>query len=547
MQKEKKNYASKVIFLLIIVIFFIACMIQAPITGAVGSLWSLLPPIVAIGLALITKEVYSSLFIGVITGGVIYSAATDGGFEGVLNVVIKDGLIGNISDEYNVGILIFLVVLGIVVVLMNKAGGSRAYGEWAVEHIKSRSGACFSTFLLGVLIFVDDYFNCLTVGSVMRPVTDKFNVSRAKLAYFIDATAAPVCIIAPISSWAAAVSGTVEGVNGIKLFVSTIPYNLYALLTLLMVTFMCFNEIDYGPMKQHEENAKNGDLFTTPNRVNAEDVPAIGLHGSVLDLVLPVAILIVCCVTGMIYTGGFFGGESFVNAFANCDASYGLSMGSIFALLLVIVYFLIRRTLSFHQMMESVVDGFKQMVPAIMILTFAWTLKSMTNLLEAGEFVSGLVANAMTVRVLLPVILFVVAIGLSFATGTSWGTFGILIPIVTNVFSADLAGAAETGDIPALVVICISACLAGAVCGDHCSPISDTTIMASAGAQCNHVNHVSTQLPYAFTVAGVCAVGYLVAGLTQNVIVVLAVSIILLFAVLFGIKYMQKTKKKSKA
>ena len=547
MQKEKKNYASKVIFLLIIVIFFIACMIQAPITGAVGSLWSLLPPIVAIGLALITKEVYSSLFIGVITGGVIYSAATDGGFEGVLNVVIKDGLIGNISDEYNVGILIFLVVLGIVVVLMNKAGGSRAYGEWAVEHIKSRSGACFSTFLLGVLIFVDDYFNCLTVGSVMRPVTDKFNVSRAKLAYFIDATAAPVCIIAPISSWAAAVSGTVEGVNGIKLFVSTIPYNLYALLTLLMVTFMCFNEIDYGPMKQHEENAKNGDLFTTPNRVNAEDVPAIGLHGSVLDLVLPVAILIVCCVTGMIYTGGFFSGESFVNAFANCDASYGLSMGSIFALLLVIVYFLIRRTLSFHQMMESVVDGFKQMVPAIMILTFAWTLKSMTNLLEAGEFVSGLVANAMTVRVLLPVILFVVAIGLSFATGTSWGTFGILIPIVTNVFSADLAGAAETGDIPALVVICISACLAGAVCGDHCSPISDTTIMASAGAQCNHVNHVSTQLPYAFTVAGVCAVGYLVAGLTQNVIVVLAVSVILLFAVLFGIKYMQKTKKKSKA
>ncbi len=547
MQKEKKNYASKVIFLLIIVIFFIACMIQAPITDAVGSLWSLLPPIVAIGLALITKEVYSSLFIGVITGGVIYSAATDGGFEGVLNVVIKDGLIGNISDEYNVGILIFLVVLGIMVVLMNKAGGSRAYGEWAVEHIKSRSGACFSTFLLGVLIFVDDYFNCLTVGSVMRPVTDKFNVSRAKLAYFIDATAAPVCIIAPISSWAAAVSGTVEGVNGIKLFVSTIPYNLYALLTLLMVTLMCFNEIDYGPMKQHEENAKNGDLFTTPNRVNAEDVPSIGLHGSVLDLVLPVVILIVCCVTGMIYTGGFFGGESFVNAFANCDASYGLSMGSIFALLLVIVYFLIRRTLSFHQMMESVVDGFKQMVPAIMILTFAWTLKSMTNLLEAGEFVSGLVANAMTIRVLLPVILFVVAIGLSFATGTSWGTFGILIPIVTNVFSADLAGAAETGDIPALVVICISACLAGAVCGDHCSPISDTTIMASAGAQCNHVNHVSTQLPYAFTVAGVCAVGSLVAGLTQNVIAVLAVSVILLFAVLLGIKYMQKTKKKSKA
>ena len=301
--RSKNEYAVKICFALIVAIFFIACIIQAPISSAVGSLWSLLPPVVAIGLALITKEVYSSLFIGVITGGVIYSSATNGGFEGVLNVIIKDGLIGNLSDEYNVGILVFLVVLGIIVVLMNKAGGSRAYGEWAVKHIKSRGGACFSTFLLGVLIFVDDYFNCLTVGSVMRPVTDKFNVSRAKLAYFIDATAAPVCIIAPISSWAAAVSGTVEGVNGIRLFVSTIPYNLYALLTLVMVTFMCFNEIDYGPMKQHEENAKKGDLFTTPSRVSADDVPAIGLHGSVLDLVLPVVILIVCCITGMIYTG----------------------------------------------------------------------------------------------------------------------------------------------------------------------------------------------------------------------------------------------------
>ena len=497
----------------------------------------------AIGLALMTKEVYSSLFIGVISGGIIYAITQGSGFEGVLNVIVKEGLIGNLSDSYNVGILIFLVVLGIIVVLMNKAGGSRAYGEWAVKHIKNRHGAALSTFLLGVLIFVDDYFNCLTVGSVMRPVTDKFKISRAKLAYFIDATAAPVCIIAPISSWAAAVSGTVEGVNGIKLFISTIPYNLYAILTLVMVTFMCLNECDYGPMKKHEENAANGDIFTTPRRVSADDVPTIGLHGRVIDLILPVIVLIVCCVTGMIYTGGFFSGENFVDAFANCDASYGLSMGSIFALIIVMIYFMIRGTLSFHAMMESVVDGFKQMVPAIMILTFAWTLKTMTNLLEAGEFVSGIVENAVTIKILLPVILFVVATGLSFATGTSWGTFGILIPIVTNVFTADLANASQTGEIPAIVVICISSCLAGAVCGDHCSPISDTTIMASAGAQCDHVNHVSTQLPYAFTVAGVCMIGYLISGFVQNVFVVLGISLVIMLAVLFGIKYCSDKKK----
>lgn len=540
--KPKKLPVSSIVFAVLIFIFFCICAIKIPINEAVGSLWSLLPPIVAIGLALITKEVYSSLFIGILTGGVIYSASQHTGFEGVLNVIVKDGLISNISDSYNVGILIFLVVLGIIVVLMNKAGGSRAYGEWAVKHIKSRHGACFATFLLGVLIFVDDYFNCLTVGSVMRPVTDKFKVSRAKLAYFIDATAAPVCIIAPISSWAAAVSGTVDGVNGIKLFVSTIPYNLYAILTLIMVTFLCFNDVDYGPMKKHEDNAANGDLFTTPRRVNAEDVPSIGLHGHVLDLILPVVILITCCIIGMIYTGGFFSGENFVNAFANCDASYGLSMGSIVALLIVIVYFFIRRTLGFHEMMDSIADGFKQMVPAIIILTFAWTLKTMTSMLEAGQFVSGVVANAMTIKMLLPVILFVVAIGLSFATGTSWGTFGILIPIVTNVFTSELADAAQTGNIPPLVVICISACLAGAVCGDHCSPISDTTIMASAGSQCDHVNHVSTQLPYAITVAAVCAVGYIVSGFVQNVFVVLGASVVLMLAVLFGIKFYVKSK-----
>ena len=538
-KKLPKNF-DKIIFGLLVIAFFIACVITTPVSAAVGSLWSLLPPIVAIGLALITKEVYSSLFIGIVTGGVIYAAASNTGFEGVLNVIVKDGLIGNISDEYNVGILIFLVVLGIIVVLMNKAGGSRAYGDWAVEHIKDRKGAALSTFLLGVLIFVDDYFNCLTVGSVMRPVTDKFKISRAKLAYFIDATAAPVCIIAPISSWAAAVSGTVEGVNGIKLFISTIPYNLYALLTLAMVTFMCLNTCDYGPMKKHEENAANGDLFTTPRRVNAEDVAAIGLHGRVIDLVLPVVVLIVCCITGMVYTGGIFKGETFINAFANCDASYGLSMGSIFALIIIMIYFMIRGSLSFHVMMESVAEGFKQMVPAIMILTFAWTLKTMTNLLEAGPYVSGIVANAMTIKILLPVILFAVATGLSFATGTSWGTFGILIPIVTNVFSAELANASATGQIPQMVVICISACLAGAVCGDHCSPISDTTIMASAGAQCDHVNHVSTQLPYAMTVAGVCAVGYIISGFVQNPVVVLGSSLVIMLAVLFAIKYFAK-------
>ena len=543
-EKHKKLPVSSIVFAALILIFFCICAANVPISNAVGSLWSLLPPFVAIGLALITKEVYSSLFIGIVTGGIIYSASQNTGFEGMLNVIVKDGLISNISDSYNVGILIFLVVLGIIVVLMNKAGGSRAYGEWAVKHIKSRHGACFATFLLGVLIFVDDYFNCLTVGSVMRPVTDKFKVSRAKLAYFIDATAAPVCIIAPISSWAAAVSGTVDGVNGIKLFVSTIPYNLYAILTLIMVTFLCFNNIDYGPMKQHEENAEKGDLFTTPRRVNAEDVAAIGLHGRVLDLVLPVVILIICCIVGMIYTGGFFSGETFVNAFANCDASYGLSMGSIFALIIVIIYFMIRRTLKFNEMMDSVADGFKQMVPAIIILTFAWTLKTMTGLLEAGQFVSGVVENAMTIKILLPVILFVVALGLSFATGTSWGTFGILIPIVINVLSNELAGAAETGNIPPIVVICISSCLAGAVCGDHCSPISDTTIMASAGAQCDHVSHVSTQLPYAMTVACVCAVGYILSGFVQNVFVVLGVSAVLMLAVLFGIKfYITKAKK----
>ena len=542
MEKKKKSYLSKAVFGLLIVAFTVCCIIAATITEAKGTLWSLFPPVIAIGLALITKEVYSSLFVGILSGGIIYAAASGTGFEGTFKAVVQDGLITNLSNAYNVGILVFLVVLGIIVVLMNKAGGSRAYGEWAAAHIKGRRGAALSTFFLGVLIFVDDYFNCLTVGSVMRPITDKHNISRSKLAYLIDSTAAPICIIAPISSWAAAVSGTVEGVNGISLFINTIPYNLYAFLTILMVIFISASDTDYGPMKIHEDNAKNGDIFTTQNNTYEQDAQPVTERGRVIDLILPVAVLIVFCVVGMIYTGGFFSGTDFVTAFANCDAAYGLSLGSISALIVIIAYYMFRRVLKFNECMDSIAAGFKQMVPAILILTFAWTLKTMTNHLEAGAFVSGVVQSATALSVLLPVILFVVAIGLAFATGTSWGTFGILIPIVTSVFEAELANVPQTGEIPSMVIICISACLAGAVCGDHCSPISDTTIMASTGAQCDHVNHVSTQLPYALTVAAVCVVGYLLSGFVHNVFIVLGFSAALMLAVLFAIRFFVKRK-----
>lgn len=542
MEKKKKSYLSKAVFGLLIVAFAVCCIIAAPITEAKGTLWSLFPPVIAIGLALITKEVYSSLFVGILSGGIIYAVASGTGFEGTFKAVVQDGLITNLSNAYNVGILVFLVVLGIIVVLMNKAGGSRAYGEWAAAHIKSRRGVALSTFFLGVLIFVDDYFNCLTVGSVMRPITDKHNISRSKLAYLIDSTAAPICIIAPISSWAAAVSGTVEGVNGISLFINTIPYNLYAFLTILMVIFISVSDTDYGPMKIHEDNAKNGDIFTTKNNTYEQDAQPVTERGRVIDLILPVAVLIVFCVVGMIYTGGFFSGTDFVTAFANCDAAYGLSLGSISALIVIIAYYMFRRVLKFNECMDSIAAGFKQMVPAILILTFAWTLKTMTNHLEAGAFVSGVVQSATALSVLLPVILFVVAVGLAFATGTSWGTFGILIPIVTSVFEAELANVSQTGEIPSMVIICISACLAGAVCGDHCSPISDTTIMASTGAQCDHVNHVSTQLPYALTVAAVCVVGYLLSGFVHNVFIVLGFSVVLMLAVLFAIRFFVKRK-----
>ena len=552
---KKKGVISKIVFACIVIAFIILCLIQSPITSPVNSLWSLLPPVVAIGLALITKEVYSSLFLGIVTGGVLCMLSSTPvsvgeeeslghGFTALFNAVVNEGIIKNLSDSWNVGILVFLVVLGIIVVLMNKAGGSRAYGEWAVRRIRTRKGASLATFALGVLIFVDDYFNCLTVGSVMRPVTDTHKVSRAKLAYLIDATAAPVCIIAPISSWAAAVSGTVEGVNGISLFIQTIPFNLYALLTILMVILMSTLDVDFGPMRRHELNAKNGDLFTTGETQYATEAEApVTSKGKVIDLVLPVIILIILCVTGMIYTGGFFSGESFVNSFANCDAAYGLSIGSIGALILIVIYFLIRRVLTFKNCMEAVPEGFKQMVPAILILTFAWALKSMTGLLDASTYVSSIVESATAVKILLPAILFVVAVGLSFATGTSWGTFGILIPIVTGVFESELAGVSAGGTIPTMVVICISACLAGAVCGDHCSPISDTTIMASTGAQCDHVNHVSTQLPYAMSVAAISFIGYLVAGFIQNVFVILGTGIVLLAAFIFAMYLINRRSK----
>ena len=510
--------------------------------------WAVLPPLIAIVLALITKEVYSSLFLGVVMGAVLYAGAD---FDGIVNHVLQDGLIASLSDGWNVGILIFLVILGIIVALMNLSGGSKAFGAWALRRVRTRVAAEIATVLLGIVIFVDDYFNCLTVGSVMKPVTDEFKVSRAKLAYIIDATAAPVCIIAPVSSWAAAVSSFAGEGEGISLFIKCIPYNFYALFTLVMMFALIFMKFDYANMSQFERNAiENGDLFTVQdaNAETADDAEEGSDNGIVLDLVFPVVVLVVSCVLGMVYTGGFFDGAGFVTAFSDSDASVGLSLGSIGALIVIMVYYMVRRVLKFTECMSSIVAGFKQMVPAILILVFAWTLKTMTNQLGAAEFVRGIVESATAIQILLPLLLFAVALGLSFATGTSWGTFGILIPIVTGVFQSQLANVTD-GNIPSMVIVCISACLAGAVCGDHCSPISDTTIMASTGAQCDHVNHVSTQLPYALTVAGVAAVGYLLAGFVQNVFVVLGVSAVLMVAVLIGIRFVvgkddKKTVKK---
>ena len=506
-----------------------------------GSLWALLPPVIAIGLALITKEVYSSLFIGVLAGGLIYSNFS---FTGTMDAIINDGLISAVSDS--AGIFIFLVELGIIVALLNKAGGAAAFGNWAKTHIKTRAGAMLATFVLGVLIFVDDYFNCLTVGSVMRPVTDSKRISRAKLSYLIDATAAPVCMIAPISSWAAAVSDYApEGTNGLVMFIKAIPFNFYSILTLVFIIAIVAMGFDYGSMRIHEMNAmEKGDLYTSGEKnESAEVVPSS--KGRVIDLILPVAVLIVTCILALVYVGGIGDGanviEKIANAFGNTDATVGLPWGGLVALVLIVIYMLCRRVINFKESMECVPQGFIAMVPAILILTFATALKNMTSILGAKYFVGDLMSGqASALGVFLPAIIFLVACVLSFATGTSWGTFGILIPIVTAIFPA--------GSI--LGIIGMSACLAGAVCGDHCSPISDTTIMSSAGGQCNHLNHVSTQMPYAITVAALSFVMFLVAGALQlvidsfalNAVICLTLGVLLTVGTLFVIKLITKKK-----
>ncbi len=500
------------------------------------STWlSLLPPIIAIALALITKEVYSSLFIGITAGALMYANFN---FSATIDHLFVDGFISSIADSYNIGIIIFLVVLGSIVSLMNKSGGSAAFGRWASTHIKSRFGAQLATIALGILIFVDDYFNCLTVGSVMRPVCDKFKVSRSKLSYLIDATAAPICIIAPISSWAAAVAGFVseDQIGGLELFIKAIPYNFYAILTIVMMLTLVAMKFDYGPMKKHEAsalklNAMNGDVFSSDEKEmlrHIEDADT-NKNGSVWDLVAPVVVLIAGCLLGLLYSGGFFSGASFIDAFSGADASQGLVFGAFAGLIFSVIYFMCRRVLKFRNCMDSLPEGFKAMVPAIMILCCAWTLKTMTDSLGAKVFIAEFVrVSASSFIPLLPAIVFLIGVGLSFSTGTSWGTFGILIPIVLAVFGGSIGNE--------IAIIAISACMAGAVCGDHCSPISDTTIMASAGAQCDHLNHVSTQLPYALTVAGVSFVSYLIAGFVKNVWICLPIAIVLMIVTLVIIK-----------
>ncbi len=502
---------------------------------------SLLPALIAIVLALITKEVYSSLFIGILSGALLYANFS---FTGTIDHLFVDGFISSVADPYNIGILIFLVILGAIVSLMNKSGGSAAFGRWAEKHIKSRVGAQIATICLGVLIFVDDYFNCLTVGSVMRPVTDKFKISRSKLSYLIDATAAPICIIAPVSSWAAAVAGFVseEQIGGLELFIRAIPYNFYAILTILMMFVLAISKFDFGLMKKHEINAENGDIFSEEGRDKLERVEAMDENGkgSVWDLVAPVFVLIVACVLGLIYSGGFFTADSdayrdFIGAFSGADASVGLVYGSFAGLIFSVIYFMCRRVLKFTECMESIPEGFKAMVPAILILTCAWTLKAMTDSLGAKVFIAEFVRlYASSFIPLLPAIVFLIGVGLSFSTGTSWGTFGILIPIVLAIFGGSIDNE--------ISIIAISACMAGAVCGDHCSPISDTTIMASAGAQCNHINHVSTQLPYALVAAGVSFITYLFAGFIKNAWICLPIGIVLMLATLLITKAITSKK-----
>ena len=536
-----KKILPKILIVAFVVGFGVLCAFTGSITSPVGTLWSLLPPVVAIGLALLTKEVYSSLFIGITVGGLLAT-----GFNPLhaLDTVTNDGFISAVSGSS--GIFIFLVLLGVIVALLNKAGGSRAFGNWATKHVKGRIGAAIATFAFGVLIFIDDYFNCLTVGAVMRPVTDKARISRAKLSYLIDATAAPICMIAPISSWAAAVSSYAPDGEGISLFISAIPYNFYSLMTFVFIISITLMKFDYGPMKLHEKNAiENGDLFTFGSNVvnTAEEEPATN-KAKVIDLVLPILILIAICVFSLFYVGRCMGEEwvfasanydsslNFVDAFSNTDATVGLPWGGLLALIVTIIYFVARRLVTFKEAMECIPKGFIAMVPAILILTMATTLKNMTSLLDSSAFVEATLANASGLNNFLPAIIFLVACFIAFATGTSWGTFGILIPIVLAIFPVGST----------LVVMSMSACLAGAVCGDHCSPISDTTIMSSAGAQCDHINHVSTQLPYAITVAAISFISYIVAAFAQNAVISLAVATVLTIGTLFVIKLITNKK-----
>ena len=535
--RNKKSYLLCLAILIVVLCPMIVygAEAEAPKPALYATFWSLIPPLIAIVLALISKEVYSSLAIGLIFGGLLASGFK---FEGTMKAIFENGFVSVLSSAYNVGILIFLVILGMVVALMNKTGGSDAFGKWASKRIKTRVGAQLTSILLGCLIFIDDYFNCLTVGSVMRPVTDKHQISRAKLAYLIDATAAPVCIISPISSWAAAVTGFVDGEDGFTLFVKAIPFNYYALLTIVMMIVITVWKFDFGPMRLHEDNAKKGDLFTTGEEKFEDLDRCEHKNGKLIDMLFPIVALIICCVIGMLYTGGIFSGAGIVEAFSNCDASVGLSMGSFVALIITLAFYIARRSLKFSECMDCLPAGFKAMVPAILILTFAWSLKSITDVLGAKEFVATMMEHsAKGMQLLLPAIIFVVAVCLAFSTGTSWGTFGILIPIVVAVFA---------GKDSQMMIISISACMAGAVCGDHCSPISDTTIMASAGAQSNHINHVNTQLPYAMLVAAVSFVSYIIAAFVKNAIISLVIAVALMVGVLFIIKkvtYKEGTEK----
>ena len=525
---KAKQIIPKALIILFVIGFGVACAITAPVTKPVGTLWSLFPPVLAIGLALLTKEVYSSLFAGILAGGLLAT-----GFKPLetVDALTSDGFITAVSDS--AGIFIFLVLLGVIVALLNKAGASQAFGNWAAKHVKGKIGAALATFCFGVLIFIDDYFNCLTVGAVMRPVTDKAKISRAKLSYLIDATAAPICMIAPISSWAAAVSSyTPEGTNGIALFCQAIPFNFYSLLTFVFIIAITLMKFDYGPMKLHEANALKGDLFTSGTETADTDSEDFNPNGKVIDIIFPIVVLIGICVFALVYVGGIFSGSNFITAFGDTDATVGLPWGGLIALVITIIYFVARRLVSFKDAMACLPKGFFAMVPAIIILTMATTLKNMTGLLNSTEFVENALGSAEGLSVFLPAIIFLVACGIAFATGTSWGTFGILIPIVLGIF--------PVGE--PLGIIAMSACLAGAVCGDHCSPISDTTIMSSAGARCDHVNHVSTQLPYAITVAAVSFVGYIMAGFVQNAFIVLPVTAVILVATLFVIKLITNKK-----